>query len=239
MIVGEEDDEEAVAGQDVELLQRNNFWGHLDSHGRRLENYFWRAQRRDLEAHSRHASLRHLKRAVRDLESQPIDEKSFLSKALRDLESQIDEETFLRGLRRKLGGDFEPHLDNRGAGDSAAHEDGSNGHREERQRDLELEEEERKSALKFSYFSTSIASAGIIGILAGFIGDQKRKAHSIHLKICYSFLVATFASGVSMILLERLLRIGVSISIIRYLKYASFGFLVLSIFNAFILFLKS
>nr|XP_010929978.1 uncharacterized protein LOC105051309 isoform X9 [Elaeis guineensis] len=117
---------------------------------------------------------------------------------------------------------------------------------EEMHRETEAEEsreEERhremQSASKFSYFSTGVSVAGIISIFSGYLGDQTGHAHTVPLKICTFFMLATFVSGASMLLLI-LINLSRHISIIffRSLKYTAFGFLTLSMCSVSILFLK-
>ncbi|XP_073099440.1 uncharacterized protein [Elaeis guineensis] len=112
---------------------------------------------------------------------------------------------------------------------------------EERRRETEAEERHRemKSASKFSYFSTGISVAGIISIFSGYLGDQTGHAHTVPLKICTFFMLATFVSGASMLLLI-LINLSSHISIIffRSLKYTTLGFLTLSMCSVSILFLK-
>ncbi|KAG1370041.1 hypothetical protein COCNU_15G004070 [Cocos nucifera] len=111
--------------------------------------------------------------------------------------------------------------------------------REERCREME-EEEEMKHALKFSYFSTGIAGAGIISIFSGYLGSQTGHAHTIHLKVCTFFMMATFILGASMLLLTFLhLSSHISIKIFRSLKYTTLGFLTLAMFDISFLFLKN
>lgn len=103
----------------------------------------------------------------------------------------------------------------------------------------EREAEEMKNAFKFSIFSIGIAGAGIIGIFSGYLGDQTGHAHTIHLKVCTFFMLATFVSGAGM-LVQKLpgLSSRISIKILRGLKYATLGFLTLAMFDISILFLK-
>ncbi|XP_038989721.1 uncharacterized protein LOC113461643 isoform X2 [Phoenix dactylifera] len=107
------------------------------------------------------------------------------------------------------------------------------------QREVGEAEEEMKSTSKFSYFSTGISVAGIISIFSGYLGDQTGHAHTVPLKVCTLFMLATFVSGASMLLLTFLhLSSRISIKFFRSLKYTTLGFLTLSMFSVSILFLK-
>ncbi|XP_073099629.1 uncharacterized protein [Elaeis guineensis] len=111
--------------------------------------------------------------------------------------------------------------------------------REQRHREIEVEEE-MKHALKFSYFSTGIAGAGIVGIFSGYLGAQTGQAHTIHLKVCTFFMLATFIAGASMLVLTFLhLSSRVSIKIFRSLKYTTLGFLTLTMFDISFFLLKN
>lgn len=117
---------------------------------------------------------------------------------------------------------------------------------EERPRETEAEEsreEERhremESASNFSYHSMGISAAGIISIFSGYLGDQTGHAHTIALKICIFFMLATFASGAGMrVMIHFNFRSHISIICFRKLKCLTSVFWTLSVCSASIFFLK-
>ncbi|KAJ8484164.1 hypothetical protein OPV22_016649 [Ensete ventricosum] len=100
-------------------------------------------------------------------------------------------------------------------------------------------EEVIKSAMKFSYVSISISGAALVTIFFEYYVNLSGHSHSSHVKICTLIMLASFVSGVSILLLNFLQRhISVSLQLFRSLKCTTFALLVLALLDVSFIFMK-
>ncbi|RWV95284.1 hypothetical protein GW17_00042097 [Ensete ventricosum] len=100
-------------------------------------------------------------------------------------------------------------------------------------------EEVIKSAMKFSYVSISISGAALVTIFFEYYVNLSGHSHSSHVKICTLIMLASFVSGVSILLLNFLQRhLSVSLQLFRSLKCTTFALLVLALLDVSFIFMK-